>query len=288
MYKSIKKHFKAIKREVKKLKSKNGSEKIISLFDDTKTSKLNYYFDLFLIFLILISCGLYVLLTYLDPGSIEYKIVFAFETLLILAFTAEYFIRIKIEKKVSDYATSWYGIVDLITILPFWLSLFTPAVGLQFFRILRVFKLYRFFKKYFDEKKIKRETASKILITKMIFTLGALIFISSGLIFTFESPVNNSINSFDDALYFSLVTITTVGFGDITPITKAGRFVVMIIVLSSIFLIPVYLASLLRSFISTSDKQSITCKNCGLKYHDKNAVHCKMCGEVIYQEYDGQ
>ncbi len=288
MYKSIKKHIKRIRKEIKNFREKDSGEKIDLLFDDTKTSRLNYYFDLFLIFLILLSCASYVLLTYLDPTSIAYKVTFALEAILMLGFTIEYFIRIKVEKNISDYATSWYGIVDLLTIVPFWLSLFTPLAGMQFFRILRVFKLYRFFKKYFDESKIKKDVASKILITKMVFTLGALLFISSGLIYTFESPINEDINTFDDALYFSLVTITTVGFGDITPITKAGRLVVMIIVLSSIFLIPVYLASLLRAFMSNSDKQSVTCKNCGLKYHDKNAVHCKMCGEVIYQEYDGQ
>lgn len=288
MYKSIKKHFKSIRSEFRKLKAKDRNEKMLALFDDTRTSKLNYYFDLFLIFLILLSCALYVVLTYLDPLSLAYKVTLGFEIFLMILFTIEYALRLKVEKSVSDYATSWYGIVDLLTILPFWLSLFTPVIGMQFFRILRVFKLYRFFKKYFDETKIKKEVASKILITKMVFTLGALLFISSGLIYTFESPVNEAINTFDDALYFSLVTITTVGFGDITPITKAGRLVVMIIVLSSIFLIPVYLASLLRTFMSNSDKQSVTCKNCGLKYHDKNAVHCKMCGELIYQEYDGR
>lgn len=121
----------------------------------------------------------------------------------------------------------------------------------------------------------------------MLSVLFILIFVSSSLIYTFEAPFNDKINNFSDAVYLSLVTVTTVGFGDIVPVTENGRFVVMIVILFGIFLIPVYIGSLLKSYIHTSKKRDVTCKKCGLKKHDHNATHCKMCGEIIYQEFEG-
>ncbi len=121
----------------------------------------------------------------------------------------------------------------------------------------------------------------------MLSVLFILLFVSSSLIFTFESPFNDKINNFSDAVYLSLVTVTTVGFGDIVPVTQNGRFVTMVVILFGIFLIPIYIGSLLKSYINTSKKANITCKKCGLKKHDHNATHCKMCGEIIYQEFEG-
>ncbi len=290
MLQAIKKHTKAINREIKRL-GKNGwtIDDVKYLLDDSKTTRANYYFDLVITGLILLSCLLYVVLTYLEPGTIEYLFVLSAEIVLMVFFTIEYILRIQFEKKPTDYLVSGYGIFDFLAVVPFWLSFLIPGFGgMQFLRVLRVFKLYRFFAKYLDNDNIKKEIASRILITKMIFTLGVLLFISAGMIYTFETPVNQNINTFDDALYFSLVTVTTVGFGDITPESGVGRVVVMIMVLASILVIPVYVASLLRSYMSHSGKRATTCPKCGLKYHDENAVHCKMCGEIIYQEYDDQ
>ena len=286
----IKKHIRNIGTDIRRL-GKDGWDfsDVEYLLDDNKTTRANYYFDILVTVLIVISCLLYVVLTYLEPGSAAYIAVFAAETFLMTVFTVEYLLRLHLEKRPKDYMTSWYGIFDVAAVVPFWLAFLVPGIpgGLQFLRILRVFKLYRFFKKYLDKESISQSVAARILITKMVFTLGALLFISSGLIYTFEAPNNADINSFDDALYFSLVTVTTVGFGDITPVSKVGRIAVMCIVLFSIFLIPVYLASLMRTYMLHQGKRSVICTVCGLKYHDANAVHCKMCDAVIYQEYEG-
>jgi len=290
MITALRKHLKNMGKELRRL-GRDGWDfsDVEYLLDDKKTTRANYYFDIIITGLILLSCILYVALTYLHPGSFEYTLVLAAEVLLMVIFTVEYLLRIYFEKKPSEYMLSWYGVFDFLAVVPFWLSFMLAGFGgLQFLRILRVFKLYRFFAKYLDKDKIKKEVASRILITKMIFTLGVLLFISAGMIYTFETPVNENINSFDDALYFSLVTVTTVGFGDITPESGVGRIVVMIMVLASILVIPVYVASLLKSYMSHTGKRATTCTKCGLRYHDENAVHCKMCGEIIYQEYDDQ
>ena len=201
-------------------------------------------------------------------------------------FTIEYVLRIHAEDRPKDYLFSWYGISDTVALVPFWLSLVFPWFwSFEFLRILRVFKLYRFFAKYLRSGTLTKKLTSQIVIAKMVFTMGALLFISSGFIYAFEGPQNPSIQTFDDALYFSLVTITTVGFGDITPVSDIGRAVVMVIMLCSVFLVPVYLGSLLRSFMLRDDlKLDIVCSHCGWKGHDRDASHCKMCGKVIYIE----
>ena len=71
------------------------------------------------------------------------------------------------------------------------------------------------------------------------------------------------------------------------PETNSGRLVIMFSVLFGLFLIPIYIGSLLRDYMSNTHKKNVVCKNCGLKKHDFNATYCKMCGKTIYQEFDG-
>ena len=150
MFKSFKKHIQKIKREIKRLGRDGWNMKdMVYLLDDTKTTRANYYFDIAITGLILFSCFLYVLLTYLTPGTWQYVTVFTIEIILMSFFTVEYMLRIYCEKKPTDYMTSWYGIFDFLAVVPFWLSFVIAGFGgLQFLRVLRVFKLYRFFKKY--------------------------------------------------------------------------------------------------------------------------------------------
>ena len=94
-------------------------------------------------------------------------------------------------------------------------------------------------------------------------------------------------NTFGDAFYYTIVTLTTVGFGDITPVSAAGKWVTVLMIVSGIIAIPWQASQIIKEWIRMSDKKNIICKQCGLKYHDKDASHCKACGHVIYQEYDG-
>ena len=101
-----------------------------------------------------------------------------------------------------------------------------------------------------------------------------------------EGGVNEKVNSFGDAFYFTVVALTTVGFGDISPVSEAGRWVTVLMILSGIILIPWQLSRIAKEWV-LSKKKEIACPTCGLKYHDLDASHCKSCGQVIFQEYEG-
>jgi len=113
-----------------------------------------------------------------------------------------------------------------------------------------------------------------------------IFFISSGLFYAVESAANPTVKNFGDAFYFTVVTLATVGFGDIIPLSAAGRMVTVVMIISGIILIPWQVSRLVREWIHIATKQDIICTQCGLRYHDRDASHCKSCGKVIYQEYE--
>ena len=107
------------------------------------------------------------------------------------------------------------------------------------------------------------------------------------MIYTTEHSINPQINNFEDALYFSIISVTTVGYGDVVPLTQSGKWISMIVILSGVILIPWHLGVLMKFLVENSKKDRVICKSCGLSFHDRDAVHCKACGSKIYQKYDG-
>ncbi len=269
---------------MKKIKKFFSPKNLKKLLDDDKTGFGNFYFDLFLIILILISSLLFVMETYFTQGKFSLFLK-SMDYLIMSIFTLEVFLRNYFAKNRKKVFFSIYNLIDLLAIIPFW---FINNISLQYLRVFRILKLFKFLNKYFNSHYLSKKRNNQIIFLKVFSTLFILIFISSSLIFSFESPHNDKINTFADAIYLSLVTVTTVGFGDIVPATEQGRFIIMIIILFGIFLIPVYISSLLRNYISSAYKKNTICKNCGLARHDYNATHCKMCGNLIFQKYQDE
>ena len=85
-----------------------------------------------------------------------------------------------------------------------------------------------------------------------------------------------------DAVYYSVVTMSTVGFGDITPVSDAGRIVTITMIASAIILIPWQISVFLKRIIRTATKVKVTCRNCGLQHHDRGATYCKDCGHTLF------
>jgi len=128
----------------------------------------------------------------------------------------------------------------------------------------------------------------ELRIIKIIFTIISIIFVSSSFIYEAERVANPDINDLGSAMYFSIVTLTTVGFGDVVPVTLLGRLITILMILVSIALVPWQLGLLIKEFmLSTSKKRSVTCKKCGLSQHDSDAIYCKHCGSIIYHETEG-
>ena len=124
-------------------------------------------------------------------------------------------------------------------------------------------------------------TEDSIIFARILFTLFAIIFVYSGLIYQVEHPVNPLFSTFLDAVYFSVVTMTTVGFGDVTPISEAGRLMTVMMILTGIALIPWQLGDLIKQLVKTANQVETLCPTCELTLHDANAQFCKLCGTKL-------
>ena len=127
-------------------------------------------------------------------------------------------------------------------------------------------------------------TSVHLYVTRVLFTLVTIPFISAGFVYYAEqAEISDTpmINNFFDAFYYSVVALTTVGFGDIVPVTTAGRAVTILMIAAGIVFIPWQVKDLLAHFVTTRAKMYHRCTKCGLDYHDQDAKHCKQCGTQL-------
>ena len=202
-------------------------------------------FDVWLLVLILLNIVLLVVdsltgtTTTMTQGahlSVSYLIFKLLEWAFTLIFTFEYYLRIYCLKRPWKYVFSFWGIIDFLSIFPAYLSLFVPATqALTVLRLLRVMRIFRIFKmKRFQEESYHllvamRNSAIKILIF-MLFVLVASVILGT-MMFSFESNQNESFDSILTGIYWAVVTITTVGYGDVVPVTVGGRFLAVLVML---------------------------------------------------------
>ncbi|MBT5022402.1 ion transporter [Candidatus Woesearchaeota archaeon] len=268
---------------------KSLREKIQFYLIDCKTLP-GKFIDMFILILNLLICLTFVLETY-PISEIARGIIWKIEVVTIIFFIIEYIARIYGASNRVKEATNVYTIIDLLAILPTITIILFPVYGanITFIKILRVFKVLRIFRflrftadPYFFFGNI---TWHFLKVVRLVFTIFIIFFISAGLFFHVENGINSVVNNFGDAFYYVVVTITTVGFGDIIPISDGGRIVTVLMIISGIILIPWQASQVIKEWSQTKKKKS-TCKNCGLMYHDEDASHCKSCGHIIYQEYD--
>lgn len=244
--------------------------------------------DIFLLLLNLLVCLTFALEGYY-PQYID--TFYNIESTVIIIFVIEFILRLYAAEDRKAHLLSPYTIIDAVAIFPTLIGWVLPGSRYKFFSTLRVFRLLRVFRflRYLETQDFffGRVTEHHLRIIRLVTSLSILFFISAGMLYTVESNYNDNIATFGDALYFSIVTLTTVGFGDITPVTELGRFVTVIMIISGIGIIPWQAGQIIVSFMRINRKVEVTCKSCGLKFHEKDASHCKHCGEVIYQEIDG-
>lgn len=272
---------------MKKIRFKKmfSKKNIALLFRDEKDAYGNVLFDTALLILIGVSSLLFVLMTYSDSWHpFVHSTIYGLEFVIMTIFTLEFFLRNYYARDRLSYFFSLSNLIDALAIIPFLFGI----LSLQFLRGFRVLKMFRFLDRYTKKYPNRIKVRKFSLVFKIVATFLVFLYMAASLLYTFEKDINPQVNAFDDAIYLAVVTMTTVGYGDIVPVTQQGRLLIVCVIIASIFLIPIYLGSLVRLYMLSSRKQSTTCKACGLKYHDHNAVHCKMCGEIIYQEYDDE
>lgn len=234
--------------------------------------------NIVLCFLILISSGIFVAQTYPIPATVSEILSYLDYGILVL-FAIEYFLRLITAEAPLKFVFSLFSLIDLLAIAPLFFGIF----DIRFFRIFRWFRLLRLIRFFRLEISIFNiRTEDSIILSRIALTLFTIIFIYAGLIYQVEHDINpQSFQNFLDALYFAVVTMTTVGFGDKTPISDAGKIVTLMMILTGIAVIPWQLGDLIRQFIKTTNQQEIDCSKCGLVFHDQDAQFCKHCGTSL-------
>lgn len=203
-------------------------------------------------------------------------------------FTLEYILRLICIKQPWRYMISFLGIIDLLSILPGYLSLFyAGAHSLLVLRALRLLRIFRIFKlsHYLSEMQFLggaiKASLKKISIFMMIVLM--LVVIMGSIMYLVEGG-KNGFYSIADSIYWAIVTITTVGYGDISPVTPPGKFVASVIMLMGYAIIAVptgIVTTEMALSMKNRDQQRQACPNCGREGHDTNASYCKFCGEKL-------
>ena len=202
-------------------------------------------FDVWLLVLIVLNIVLLVIdsltgtTTTMTSGaqmSVQFIVFKVLEWGFTLLFTFEYYLRIYCLKHPRKYVFSFWGVIDFMSIFPAYLSLLFPATQaltvlrlLRVMRIFRIFHLNRFQNEVFHLLAALRASAIKILVF-MLFMLVAAVILGT-LMFSFESEVNPAFANILSGIYWAVVTITTVGYGDIAPVTPGGRFIAVLVML---------------------------------------------------------
>jgi voltage-gated potassium channel len=255
---------------------------------DTPAGKL---FDTILLLLIA-SSVLVVMLESIGPLQEKHAELFTIlEWGFTIFFTLEYLLRLYCVYRPLKYATSFYGIVDLLAILPSYLAIVLPTA--QYFLIIRAFRLIRIFRifkmaHFISEGDIILQAmrASRAKITVFLTFVSLLVIIIGALMYLIEGGSNDGFSSIPRSVYWAIVTLTTVGYGDITPTTDIGQFISAIVMIMGYAIIAVPTGIVSAEFVSEYRKSQFStqaCRYCGAEGHDKDAAYCKYCGEHLHK-----
>jgi voltage-gated potassium channel len=255
---------------------------------DTPAGK---FFDIALLVLILLSV-LVVALESIEPLNLFYNKWFVtIEWILTILFTIEYILRIYTVNKPTKYIFSFYGLIDLLTILPAYLSLFiVGAHALTTIRILRLLRIFRILKltSYTVESitLVDAIIRSKRKIFIFVISMFLITIVFGSIMYVIEGNQDSGFDSIPRGIYWAIVTLTTVGYGDIAPVTPLGQLISAIVMLLGygIIAIPTGIVTAELAFgekIKVNTNTQV-CGNCHNNDHDNNAIYCKMCGYHLH------
>ena len=250
---------------------------------DTKAGK---WFDILLLWAILLSVAA-VMLESVESISTQYgnelRII---EWSFTIIFTFEYIARILSVGKPLKYIFSFYGIIDLVSILPSFIGVFVSGTHtLSIIRSIRLLRVFRILKlvRFIGEANLlaKALKASRAKITVFLFAVLSLTFILGTIMYLIESP-EAGFTSIPRSIYWAIVTLTTVGYGDIAPQTILGQTLASIIMIIGYAIIAVP-TGIVSSEIAKAKVHTNTqaCPQCSLEGHDDDAKHCKFCGSEL-------
>lgn len=205
-------------------------------------------------------------------------------------FTIEYILRLVSIRKPIRYVFSLLGIIDLIALIPSYLSFFfIGAQSLLVFRALRLLRVFRIFKlgHFLTEINFLTQALKGSIRKISIFLLTVLtLTVILGSIMYLVEKRENGFSNIPESIYWAIVTITTVGYGDISPVTPMGKFVASIVMLTGYAIIAVPTGIITHDIAVASGKKNRkpeSCPNCSLEGHDEDALFCKHCGSSLYR-----
>lgn len=254
---------------------------------DTAGGKL---FDVVLLIAILLSVVILMLESVPSYQTRYGDLFYRLEFVLTILFTIEYFLRLYSVYNPKKYALSFFGIIDLLSILPFYLSMFIGGTqslmiirGLRLMRIFRIFKLGHYIAETDLLINSLKKSRRKILVFMSFILILVCIFGST--MYLIEGQSNSGFDSIPRSIYWAIVTLTTVGYGDISPVTPLGQFIAAIIMIAGYAIIAVPTGIVTSEIVSESRKQekaasvsTQSCKHCAREGHDNDAIYCKYCG----------
>lgn len=212
----------------------------------------------------------------------------ALEYVLTVFFTLEYLTRLYCSPRPKAYALSFFGLIDLLSILPMYLGFFLHSArfmivlrSFRLIRIFRIFKLFAFLQEGYLLLESIRASFRKIsvfflFVTIIVICLGTVMYMVE------HDEPGSQFTDIPTSIYWAVVTMTTVGYGDITPVTQSGRFFSALVMLLGYTIIAVPTGIVTASMVKAShDAASRVCPNCGKAGHDPEATHCKYCGSEL-------
>jgi voltage-gated potassium channel len=268
-------------------KTKRGWREILFEIIFEAETPAGKWFDIVLIICISISV-LAVMLDSVSSVRERYgQFLYAIEWFFTILFTIEYILRLLCVRKPIRYAVSFFGIVDLLAILPTYMSLlFFGSRHLAVVRILRVLRIFRVLKMGHHTKEAallrKALYASRRKILVFLFVVLTLVVIIGSVMYIIEGE-ENGFTSIPRSVYWTVVTLTTVGYGDISPNTGPGQFLAAIVMILgySIIAVPTGIVTVELSQAYTDKSTSQACPNCSAEGHDRDAEYCKFCGTKL-------
>ncbi|MFP4103688.1 ion transporter [Coleofasciculus sp.] len=250
----------------------------IALYVEDIESPVGRRINLLIMGLILLSSAIFVCETYPIPPMLRLSLDII-DRIILIIFVAEYLLRFWVADSKVNFFFSPVSLIDLIAIVPFFLGV-TDIRFILIFRWFRILRLIRFLTLKIYVFRIGNQDS--IILARILFTLFTIIFVYSGLIYQVEHGINpQKFKTFLDAFYFAVVTMTTVGFGDLTPISEGGRLLTVLMILTGIALIPWQLGDLVKHLLKTANQVEKVCAKCGLPFHDSDAQFCKICGTKL-------
>jgi len=244
-------------------------------------------FDVLLIGSILLSVAV-VMLDSVAVFQRSYGAAFyLLEWLFTILFTVEYVLRLLSVGRPLAYARSFFGVVDLMAILPTYASLLIPGsqylIVIRILRILRVFRILKLVQ-YSGEARLimraLRESRRKIFV--FLYAVMTIVVIMGSLMYLIEGR-ENGFTSIPRSIYWAIVTLTTVGYGDISPRTDIGQVLAAMIMITgyAIIAVPTGIVTVELSRAAQSKVDTRACLECGADGHDPDARHCKYCGTEL-------